>query len=146
MFQEGIFQLITNTPAIAALLGTSRSDKEAGLFYVLSIPEPTMPYMVYSRVGGMPTTFSYEGANVLQTGRFRFSCYGASQRSAVLLSQQLKLLFATWTGTLSEGTVVQNVMQRFEGDDSEAVPHGTIYACHVDFEFQYIDSESITSP
>jgi hypothetical protein len=146
MFQEGLYSLIVNTPAITALLGTARSDEEDGLFYILAIPEPSMPYITYQRLSGVPQTFSFEGANALQDARFRFSCYGASQRSAVLLAQQLKLLFATWIGTLSEGTVVQQVMQVFEADDTESIPHGTIYACHVDFDFKYIDSESIGSP
>jgi len=140
MIQEGIFGLFTTTPAITALLGTSRGDKTTGVFYMLAINEAVFPYIVYNRIGGQPMTFSYQGANKLQDSRFRFSCYALSQQNAVRLAEQIKLLWATYTGTLPDGTVVQNVMCTMENDDSEPQTEGTIYGCHVDFNFAFIDN------
>jgi hypothetical protein len=138
MFTDGLYEFITAQSAITALLGTSRGDKTTGVFHMLAIGNATMPYMTYQRVAGAPETFSYQGANQLTTSRFRFSCYGTSQRNAALLADALKSAFATWTGTFPDGTVVENVMLEFESDDIESVPKGTIYAVHCDFSFSYL--------
>lgn len=140
MIQEGIFSKLTTTSAITALLGTSRGDKTTGVFYMLAINEAVFPYVVFSRISGAPTTFSYQGANKLQSSRFRFSCYALSQQNAVRLAEQIKLLFAQYTGTLPDGTVVQNVFCEMENDDSEPQTEGTIYGVHVDFTFLFLDN------
>ena len=55
------------------------------------------------------------------------------------MAEALKIFFASYTGTLNDGTVVQNVMQEFEADDSESTPQGTLFATHVDFAFMYVE-------
>jgi hypothetical protein len=42
-------------------------------------------------------------------------------------------------GAATDGTVVQNVTQEMEADDTESVPHRTISAVHLDYTFQYVD-------
>jgi hypothetical protein len=34
---------------------------------------------------------------------------------------------------------VEGSWLKMEADDAEPIPHGTIYATHVDFEFEYLD-------
>lgn len=140
MFQQGLFNFLENQAALTTLLGTpaTRGDKTSGIFAMLAINEATMPYMAFQRISGMPIT-SLQGANRLQEARFRFSCYGANYPSAVGLAEQLKLVFATYQGTWSDGTIVQNAVVVMEADDTESIPHGTIYAVHVDIEFMYVD-------
>lgn len=138
MFQDGLQSFLVAQPSLAALLGTSRSDKTNGVFPMLALRQATLPYVVYQRVSGKPA-MSYQGANKWQDARFRFSCYAASQRIAVQLAEALKYVFGTWLGTLPDGTPVQNVMLELEADDSESVPNGTIYAVHLDYTFQYLD-------
>jgi hypothetical protein len=60
-------------------------------------------------------------------------------KRAVLLANALKFVFATWTGTLPDGTPVQNVMLELEADDAASIPNGTIFAVHLDYSFQYLD-------
>lgn len=141
MFQTGLFSFLESQPLLTALLGTptTRGDKSTGIFAMLANNEPTMPYMAFQRVSGAPV-MSLQGANRMHIARFRFSCYGSSYPSAVNLAGALKFLFATFTGTWSDGTVVQHVGNVMEADDMESIPHGTIYACHLDFEFCYVDN------
>ncbi len=138
MFQEGLFAFLKNQSSITAILGTSRGDNSTGIFPVLAPPETTLPYITFMRISGyQPSTL--QGGNALQIARFRFSLYGASQKQATQLAKALKDLFAGWTGTFSDGTVVQNVLYEFEMDDTESVPHGTIFASHVDYSFSYVE-------
>lgn len=141
MIQDGLVSLLGAAASINSLLGTSRGDGTPGVFGLLAISGATTPYIVYQRVAGDPEE-SYQGANKLHYARFRFSCHGSSYPSAVTLAEALKLFFATYTGTLPDGTVVQQVQQIFESDDMEALPKGTLYGVHVDFAFCYIDKES----
>ncbi len=138
MFETGLNKFLSTSPLITAILGTSRSDSTSGVFPVLAIGEATMPYLVYQRVSGKPVT-SYQGANKLQEARIRLSVYAASALKAVQLAEAIKLTFAVWTGTFPDGTPVQNVTLEMEADDAEPIPHGTIYARHMDYSFQFID-------
>ncbi len=141
MFQDGLFQYVTSAASITALLGTpaTRGDKNSGVFAMLATTEALLPYIVFQRVTGRQS-FSYEGHGQWTESRWRLTCYGSTQRAAVLLSQALKTLFKTFTGNFPDGTQVQNIMLDLEMDDTESLPHGTIFAVHLDYTFQYIDS------
>lgn len=139
MFQTGLFDFLKNSAELQAVLGVPRSDKATGIWPALAINEPTMPYMVYQRVTGEPVV-SYAGANKMHHARFRFRCCGSSYPQATQLAETLKKVFATYTGTWDDGTVVENVTQVLEADDTESVPHGTVYIVHTDFMFSYVDN------
>ena len=138
MFQDGLFHLVSTAPEIKSVLGPSRSDNTTGVYPVLGIGQPILPYVTYQRMSGVPN-ITYQGANKFTTSRWRFSCYGSTQRNAWMLANAIKDFFADYTGTLNEGTVVQNVMQEFEADDSESRAEGTLFATHVDFMFMYVE-------
>ena len=142
MFQDGLFQYVTSQPSITAILGTptTRSDKNSGMFAMLATTGAVLPYLVFQRISGSYSQ-TFQGADPFATSRWRFTCYGANQKSAVLLSKALKSLFKTFIGTFPDGTVVENVWLDLEADDSESLPHGTIFAVHLDFTFQYVDSD-----
>lgn len=139
MFQEGLFSFITSNPAFQAIVGASRSDATKGLFLILARSQATLPYVVFQRLAGSPAR-SYQGANKFQRTRWRFKCCALDPEGAVKLAEFLKLLFATYTGTLPDGTVVQNVALESEADDTESLPHGTIFSVHIDFSFMYVDN------
>lgn len=141
MFLTGLNQFLLAQPTITSIIGTSRSDNTTGIYPVLGIGSPILPYLVYMKISGTPA-FSYQGANRLTFARCRFSCYGSKQPDAEKLSKALRDLFATWTGTFPNGVVVENVMQEIETDDVESVPRGTIFAVHVDFSFAFIEPVS----
>lgn len=138
MFQDGLYHLLSTTAEINTILGTSRSDKTTGVYPMLAVGQPILPYVTYQRMSGVPV-HTYQGANKFITSRWRFSCYGSTQRNAWLLGNAIKDFFADFTGTLNEGTRVENVMQEFEADDSESRPEGTLFATHVDFMFMYVE-------
>lgn len=138
MFQQGLYALVTQDPGFIAQVGSDRADKTLGLFAMIATSGPTMPYATYQRVSGAPATMSYQGANKLYQSRVRFSCYASSQKGAELLANSLKDLFSTFTGTLIDGSDVQQVMHDFEADDTEATTKNTIFATHVDFTFFYV--------
>jgi hypothetical protein len=140
VFEAGLFSFLTAQPTLQALLGTSaaRGDKSTGVFAVLANNEATMPYMVFQKVSGEPV-MSLQGMNALQKARFRFSCYGTSYVGAVALSNALKILFATLLTSFSDGTVIRAVQMEMEMDDTESIPHGTIYARHSDWMFMYVE-------
>lgn len=141
MFLEGLNQFLLAQPTITSIVGTSRSDNTSGIYPVLAIGSPILPYLVYMKVTGQPA-FSYQGANRLTFARLRFSCYGSKQPDAEKLAKALRDLFATWTGSFPNGVVVQNVMQEMEADDVESIPRGTIFAVHVDFSFTFVEPNS----
>lgn len=141
-FQTGIWSFLQTQPLLTALLGTpsTRGDKSTGIFAMLAMNEATMPYLCFQRISGAPV-MSLQGANRLQTARFRFSCYGSSYSSAALLADALKHLFATTgLGTYPNGDFVQHAGVVMEADDMESIPHGTLFAVHVDVEFLYLDN------
>lgn len=140
MFHDGLFDFLTTNSTISALLGTSRSDASKGVFPTLAIGSPILPYIVFMRLSALPV-FSMAGTNRLTTSRVRFSSYASSQKGAVALSAAIRAAFATWTGTLPDGTVVQQVQLEMESDDSEAMPRGTVFAVHSDFQFTFVQGD-----
>jgi hypothetical protein len=142
MFQEGLYAYLKSQSSLTALLGTTRGDKTNGIFPMQAPGDATLPYISYARVSGAPIYTLVEGANRFHKSRFRFSVYAASQSDAVHVSEVIKKIFASFVGTFpdADATPVENVMLELEADDAESVPHGTIYACHLDFAFHYIDT------
>lgn len=136
MFQQGLYNLLTNNAPLQALLNVPRGDKSKGIFAMVATTAPTMPYITYQRVSGVPE-HTYDGEELLYTARFRFSCYGSDQKAAVLVANALKAVFKSFTGALSDGSTLQQAMQEFEADDAEGGTNNTIFATHVDFTFIY---------
>lgn len=140
MFQEGLYAYLRSQSSLTTLLGTTRG--EAGIFPMQAPSDATLPYIAYARVSGAPVYTMAEGANRFHIARFRFSIYAASQLAAVQVSEAVKKIFASFVGTFpdTDNTPVENVMLELEADDAESVPHGTIYASHLDFAFHYVDA------
>ncbi len=138
MFQTGLFNFLEHLTPLTALLGTSRADNATGIWALLANNEAILPYVTFRQMTNKQV-MSLAGANRLQMASYRFSCYGSSYPSAQAVAEVLRLAFATYTGTWSDGTVIQNIQLENAADDMESIPHGTIYAVHLDFEFTYLD-------
>jgi hypothetical protein len=144
MLVEGIQAALANNAQIQAQLGTaeSRSDSTNGLFPIMAPEEVPVPYVVYQQVSGEPLQESYAGTGALQTSRWRFSCYGSTYKQAKTTAKVLRLVLIALNGPLpgtSTKTEVQGAWLKLEADDSEPIPHGTLYATHVDFEINFKD-------
>lgn len=139
MFTDGLFSFITADPGMQTQLGTSRPDNTKGVFPTLAPNQCTLPYVVFQQIGHEDVV-SLSGINRLQMSTFRFSCYGTDYRKAKVLGEALKKLLDGLVVTFSDGSVIQHTVLKMQADDSEAVPHGTIFANHFDFEFVWIDN------
>jgi Protein of unknown function (DUF3168) len=142
MFSEGLYGWLAACTAVTTALGTSRSDKTTGIFPGLAPDQTPVPYLTLEQVTGEPLQESFQGTGALQTARWRFSCYGATSKQAKNLANVLKQNIINMIGALPGGAgngYVQGAWFRFEGDDKEPIPHGTLYSTHVDFEFNYLD-------
>jgi hypothetical protein len=144
MLVEGLQAVLAANSSVQAQLGTtsSRSDSTNGLFPILAPEEVPVPYVVYQQVSGEPLQVSYAGTGALQTSRWRFSCYGSTYKQAKQTAKVLRLVLISLAGPLpgtTTKTELQGAWLKLEADDAEPIPHGTLYATHVDFEFNYQD-------
>ncbi|VVB52221.1 Uncharacterised protein [uncultured archaeon] len=141
MFQEGLFAFLSGQSSLTSLLGTSRSDGSNGIFPIQAPGNAVLPYIVYQRVSGAPV-YVYDGADKFTISRFRISMYSSTQKGATKLAVIVRSILKNFVGTFADpdATVVQNTMLELEADDAESVPHGTIFACHQDYSFSYIDN------
>lgn len=102
-----MYSLLAGTASIAALVGTRISP--------LVLPEsPTLPAITYRTVGGSSKpTFTTAGQ---QRVRMEFNCWGAAALDAFNLRATLVAALNGYTGTLSDGTNLQNA-QRLQNVD-----------------------------
>lgn len=144
MFVESLQGCLATNSDVQVKLGTatSRSDGTTGLFPVQAPDEVPLPYCVYSQVFGEPLQTSMRGTGALQSARWRMSCYGADYKAAKLLAKIVKAALVSMYGPQAVGnTFVQGAWLVSEVDDAEPIPHGTLYATHVDFTFNYIETD-----
>jgi hypothetical protein len=135
---EGLYILLTQSPTITALLGTTttRTDKKTGIFPV-TLPESTpMPAIVYSDVHG-EGVMSMDGPDALQFSRMQFSCYGENYADAKRLAREVRRVLEAFTGVLSEGTIIGNMQRVGEVDAFEEAPF--IFQTPVDIAITYED-------
>lgn len=149
MLVEGLQTLLSADATMQTLLGTpaTRSDETTGLFpsIAMASSDLTMPYIVYQQISGEGDVVSMQGTNALQVARWRFSCYGNTYKQAKVLAKTLKLLLISVNGALpgaATKTQLQGSWFRLEADDIEPIPHGTIFATHLDFEFRFVDYDT----
>jgi hypothetical protein len=142
MLIEGLQTYLAANAGLQVQLGTAsqRSDSTTGIFPTLAPDQCPMPYIVCQQITGNPLQESMAGTGRLQTSRWRFSCYGTTYKNAKKLAEALKDALFPLNGVLTAGSVqVQGSWLKLEADDAEPIPHGTIYATHVDFEINFLD-------
>ena len=129
MLTDGLYNLLSTSAAITTLIGTPATRKttsngtvnDSGIFFV-SAPEGTLaPYIVYSQISGTGNPV-FEGEDPLQRGRFEFSCYAVSAKSAKTLARAVKSLLPGLSQTLSDGTIVNEITLASEQDLFEDGP------------------------
>src|SRR6266700_266280 len=129
MFSDGLFNCVITDTGVQTQLGTNRGDGTAGVFPMIAPEQATLPFMVYQLVSH-EQVIAFEGVNRYQRSKFRFTCYGSTYRNAHLLCDALKNLLNGLFRFFNEGTEVQGAWQTMEMDDSEPLPHGTVFAVH----------------
>lgn len=143
MLVEGLQTVLETNAAVQALLRlpADRKDGTNGLFPVLAIESPTMPYVVYSQATGNPLQESMQGTGRLQTVRWRFSCYGSTYKQGKKLAEALREALLPLFGVIAgpANVYVEGSWLKLEADDAEPLMHGILYSSHVDFEFNFLD-------
>jgi hypothetical protein len=142
LFEDGLFTFLSSDSGVQALVGTARGDGTKGVFPTLAPDAATLPYCVYVQVSAEPV-LAFEGVNRFQYSRYRFSCYGATFKSAKQLARAIVSALNGFLGTWSNGIQIQGSYLELEAHNAEAVPHGTIYSTHVDFRFCWVDNDGL---
>lgn len=147
MLVEGLYALLSANASMQAQLGTptSRGDSTTGMFSGLLPEEVPMPALVYQQVSGEPLQTSMDGTGPLTTARFRFTCYGSTYKQARVLGKVLNQVMISILGPLPGPDAkadVRGVWLKLDADDSEPIPHGTLYANHRDYEINYLDYDT----
>jgi hypothetical protein len=145
MLVEGLQAYLAANSELQARLGTtsSRSDKTTGIFPGIAPDSVPLPYIVMSQITGEALSETYQGTGRLLAERWRFSCYGPSYKSAKDLAKALRRNLISLDGALAAGSAeVHGSWFRLEADDFESIPHGTLYATHLDFEINYHDNDN----
>lgn len=145
MISDGLQAYLAANVGLQALLGTpnTRSDSMTGIYPLIAPEEVPLPYIVFQQVGGN-SPMVMEGTSALIFSRWRFSSYGSTFRNAKKVAKALKMAMISMPlGALpgSSNAVAMGAWWMLEADDAEPIPHGTIYATHMDFEVNYIDNE-----
>jgi|SRR5579872_4966229 len=142
MLSEGLQSyLAANTP-LQGLLGTpsTRADKSTGIWPIQAPDEVPDPWIVFQQVSGQPLQESFQGTGRLRTSRWRFTCYGSTYKRATKLAEALVDAMISLDGTLAGASAeVHGSWLRLELDEKEALPKGTVFASHRDFEINYYD-------
>lgn len=144
MLVEGLYAVLSANASLQALLGTTttRTDSTTGMFPGLLPEEVPMPAMVYQQIAGEPLQTSMDGTGRLTTARFRFTCYGSTYKQARNLGRVLNQVMISINGVMpgpDAKAAVHGVWLKLDADDSEPIPHGTLYANHRDYEIEYLD-------
>lgn len=144
MLVEAIQQYLAADSGVVASLGTptARVDKQSGIWPVQAPDEPAVPWIVFSQVSGNPLQTSMQGTGRLQTARIRFTCYGSKYKQAKTLAKAVKAAMLALDGAQA-GTFTQicGSWLSLEMDDAEPLPRGTVFATHLDFQINYLDTE-----
>jgi hypothetical protein len=124
MFEAGLNTLLRADPGIMAQLGGSpfaRVDSRSGIFPE-QLPEgASLPALVYGVVGEQ-RVHSTQGTNRLAMKRVQIDCYGRHYADAKQLQAAVKECLLDFRGTLSEGTIVNGILQVGEMDTFEYAP------------------------
>lgn len=133
---DSVLQGILRTPA-------QRSDKTTGIFPVMALEQCNVPYIVLMQVSGNAAT-SMEGTNRFTLTRWRLSNHGSTYKAAKQLAAATKQAMISFNGHYATGAVeVMGSWWVMEADDMEAMPHGTLFTVHQDFNINYIDAEGL---
>jgi len=138
MFTDGLSSLLSGDPGIAAIVGTSRKDGTNGVFPNVAPDEVLIPYIVYTQTA-RGVILSFDGVNQLQSLRFQIACYGTPYRAVKNLAQAVKKVLDGYTGQLTDGSIIDNVIPNAEHDEMEPIFKATMYGVILDYSFSVIE-------
>ena len=137
MISDALFFVLTNAPAITAIVGTSasRKDSTAGVFAGEMPPNTPNPSIVTRQISG-DSDMTFDGPSGVQYVRFQFSCYGQYLQSKQL-ARAVNQALERFTGTCPDGTQIQNMQTVLEADTFQEAPYQ--YVTSIELEITYAD-------
>jgi hypothetical protein len=143
MLADGIYQLLANSGAITAIVGTPATRQETakttGIFKVQMPEAAAMPAVVFSQISG-ETVFSMDGPDALRSVRYQFSCYGKYSQDAASLQRAVRRLLESFTVALADGSVVNHMECVLEMEIFEDAPFS--FNAPVDMKIVFQDLSS----
>jgi hypothetical protein len=132
MLAEGLFNLITITPTITALVGNSIHHGSLRKGY-------TLPAIRMSEVTSTPIVTN-SGTSDLMYQRWQFDCFAMDYLDSHRLRDALRALLDDYRGTLAEGTTIYSTILKMELDsplEEGRSQSGYAFRCVVDYEFAF---------
>jgi len=120
MVENGLYQLLRDDDGVSALI--------AGRIFASSLPKvPKLPAVVYQVVVTTDDDYSFEGANRFRRKRFQFDSYAEKYDDARQLSDTVRDVLKSFSGTLSDedSTLVNGCKVAGEMDLPEEPGSGT---------------------
>ena len=140
MLVESLQTYLTADAGVRAQLGIPRADTTSGIWPVQAPDETAVPWIVFQQISGSPLQESFQGTGRLKTSRWRFTSYGSTYAQAKRLAQAVIDAMLGMDGTMAAGSCeVHGSWLRLELDEAEAMPKGTVFASHADFQINYYD-------
>jgi hypothetical protein len=137
--EQGLFQLITSNPTIAAAVGPD-ANGIARAWWVLAPQGATLPFLILSRVA---TTDNYamSGPTGLREGLFQIACYATTYYGSRSVADAVRKFLGGYKGTLpdADATVVDAVIVEKDFDDRyEDGGKGFIYCAYIQARVWYL--------
>lgn len=122
MIEQGLWQLLSTTSAIASLCGTR--------IYPVTLPTgPAYPCVLYKTIAAKPSpTLQTSG---YQRWRIEFDCFAETYAGAAAVRSALRSTLEGFRGTLNDGTYLQDAQFIQLGDMFE--DDARVYRCMVEF-------------
>ena len=127
MIEAGLQAKVANDPTVSGLCGTR--------VYPVKLPDsPTLPAVTYQGISTNPDS-TMDGPSGFVEVRLQFDCWGETYGDAKTLQDAVRLALDGYTGLLSDGTAVFNVMLDTASDLYE--PDSRLYRASTDYKVQF---------
>lgn len=97
MIEQGLVTYLLGQAGVSALIGNRLHD--------LVLPQsPTLPAIVWQRIGGAEHDVAQDGPTKLVSARFQFSCWARTLLEAAQLAEALRLALHGYQGPMGSDT------------------------------------------
>ena len=111
------------------------------IFYSRMPKDATLPAIVFNVVSTTDMGYTFQGASGLRTKRIQFDSYAKAYLDTISISDSIRTILESYSGTLEDGTVVQGCIVISEMDfPYEPGSGGYIQRRMMEVDVIYVDS------
>ena len=135
--EQGLFQLLQSNATIGTLINTAQGK---GVYWILIPKGATVPALVITKIA-TDDTVSTSKTFLTRGALFQIDCYGTSYYQSKNVATAVRGVLNNYTGTLTEGTVVQGITIEKDWDMpfEESSALGFVYRNMLQFRVWYLD-------